>query len=218
MSENLIYKRLAEINKEIGAIAKTDKNRQQGFNFRGIDSVYNALHDIMAKHEVFTTSEIISQETREKETKSGTTLFYRLLKIKYTFHTVDGSSVSTEIVGEGMDPGDKATNKAMSIAHKYAFLQMFTIPTEEEKDPDFTTLEPIKNDNKKRTQEELLSDGKKACIDMITNLKLDAQNKQNLIKKVGSITSVEAIKEQYKDLDNMLKAQPVAETFQGEIF
>ncbi len=38
------------------------------------------------------------------------------------------------MLNEGMDSGDKASNKAMSAAHKYALLQVFCIPTEEPKD------------------------------------------------------------------------------------
>ena len=45
---------------------------------------------------------------------------------------------------EGMDSGDKATNKAMSIAFKYACFQVFCIPTEEMQDPDADTPDPIK--------------------------------------------------------------------------
>ena len=41
-----------------------------------------------------------------------------------------------------MDSGDKATNKAMSIAFKYACFQVFCIPTEEMKDPDSDTPDP----------------------------------------------------------------------------
>ena len=43
-----------------------------------------------------------------------------------------------------MDSGDKATNKAMAIAFKYACFQVFCIPTEEmkEQDPDAKTPEP----------------------------------------------------------------------------
>ena len=40
-----------------------------------------------------------------------------------------------------MDSGDKASNKAMAIALKYAFFQVFCIPTEEMKDPDAETPE-----------------------------------------------------------------------------
>ena len=56
--------------------------------------------------------------------------------MQYTFWTVDGTSVECSVIGEGMDSGDKATNKAMAIAHKYALLQTFCIPTEDMIDPD----------------------------------------------------------------------------------
>ena len=38
-----IAQALSEIMKAVGAIAKKDKNTSQGFNFRGIDSVVNAV-------------------------------------------------------------------------------------------------------------------------------------------------------------------------------
>jgi len=40
-----------------------------------------------------------------------------------------------------MDSGDKATNKAMSAAYKYALMQTFAIPTEGDNDADATTHE-----------------------------------------------------------------------------
>jgi hypothetical protein len=58
--------------------------------------------------------------------------------------TSDGSSVTTVITGEAMDSGDKATNKAMSVALKYALLQMFLIPTDDMRDPDATTHPEVK--------------------------------------------------------------------------
>ena len=42
-----------------------------------------------------------------------------------------------------MDSGDKATNKAMAIAMKYALFQVFCIPTDEMKDPDAETPDEI---------------------------------------------------------------------------
>ena len=41
-----------------------------------------------------------------------------------------------------MDSGDKASNKAMSAAFKYACFQTFCIPTEEMQDPDAETPPP----------------------------------------------------------------------------
>jgi hypothetical protein len=43
--------------------------------------------------------------------------------------------------GEAMDSGDKATNKAMSAAYKYACFQAFSIPTESRDDEDHQTHE-----------------------------------------------------------------------------
>lgn len=137
MSESpKIYERMAAVMRDIGAIGKDSVNQQQHFKFRGIDAVYNELHDVMAKHCVFSVPEVLNDSSEERQTKTGGNLIYRILKIKYTFYTDDGSSVSCVVIGEGMDSGDKASNKAMAIAHKYALLQTFCIPTEEQKDPD----------------------------------------------------------------------------------
>jgi hypothetical protein len=57
-----------------------------------------------------------------------------LLTIKFTFYTTDGSSVSAVGIGHALDTSDKATNKAQSSALKYALMQTFLIPTEEDKD------------------------------------------------------------------------------------
>lgn len=131
-----IYPALAAIMNEIPAIAKDSQNTQQGFKYRGIDSVYNALNPIMAKHGVFMAPEVQEQSREERTNKNGTVLAFVTLRMKYSFYAQDGSSVSCVVCGEGMDSGDKATNKAMSIAQKYALFQVFCIPTKETADPD----------------------------------------------------------------------------------
>jgi hypothetical protein len=125
-----IYQGIAAVMRDVDAIGKTKRNQSQGFNFRGIDDVYNAIHPLMAKYGIFTLPEVLEDRTEDRQTKNGGALIYRVLKIKYTFCAEDGSSVSATVIGEGMDSGDKASNKAMSIAHKYAFFQVFCIPTE----------------------------------------------------------------------------------------
>jgi hypothetical protein len=132
----LIFQKMAAIQQDIDAIGKNQKNAGQGFMFRGVDAVYNALHPILSKHEVFTTSEIINALREDKLTKSGGTVIYSIIDIKFTFWATDGSNVSTQARGEGMDSGDKASNKAMAVAHKYALTQTFTIPYEGMADPD----------------------------------------------------------------------------------
>lgn len=132
----MIHEKIIAVMKDTEAISKDSKNTQQGFMFRGIDSVYNALHPVLAKHGVFSTTEVISERSEDRTTKSGSALIYRILTVRFTFFAADGSSVSSVITGEGMDSGDKASNKAMAVAHKYALLQLLAIPTEDAKDPD----------------------------------------------------------------------------------
>jgi len=134
-----IYESIANIISEIGAIGKDKKNQQQGFMYRGIDDVMNALQPVLSKNKVFIVPEVLEQSRTERESKSGGVLFYSICKIKYTFYADDGSNIAAVVVGEGMDSGDKATNKAMSIAFKYACFQVFCIPTEEMVDPDSET-------------------------------------------------------------------------------
>ena len=59
--------------------------------------------------------------------------------VDMNFHftsAIDGSVCTVRMAGESMDTGDKATNKAMSAAYKYACMQTFCIPTEGDNDAD----------------------------------------------------------------------------------
>lgn len=144
MNNGLIYKKIIDVMKSIDAIGKSRDNKGQGYKFRGIDEVYNELHPLLAEHGVFTVPVVLEERSEERTTAKGSVLIYRILKMKYWFYAEDGSSIDCIVVGEGMDSGDKASNKAMSVAHKYAFLQIFAIPTEDAKDPENETPDPIK--------------------------------------------------------------------------
>lgn len=146
-----IYPALIKANKAIGAIAKNNANQQQHFMFRGVDDVYNELHPILAECGIVIIPEVESYEISEKRTKKldsnkqpyeSVTLYTRAT-ILHHFTAEDGSHVTTKVVGEAMDSGDKGMNKAMSIALKYALFQLFTIPTKEDKDPDATSYEIV---------------------------------------------------------------------------
>ena len=131
MENGLIYKKIIDIVKECPVIGKNGTNDKQKYSFRAIDDVKNYTHDVCAKHGVFWTPEVLDYTREERKTGNGGNLIYSVLKIKYTFWAEDGSSVSTVVVGEGMDSGDKASNKAMSAGEKYALSQVFNIATKE---------------------------------------------------------------------------------------
>lgn len=136
-----IYESICGVMSEIGAISKDKKNQQQGFMYRGIDDVMNALQPLFVKYKVFIVPEVLEHIREDRTSKQGNALIYSICKIKYTFYAEDGSNITAVVVGEGMDSGDKATNKAMAIAMKYACFQAFCIPTEEMADPDKETHE-----------------------------------------------------------------------------
>lgn len=134
---------IVAVNKAISAqgIAKGDRNAQQGFSFRGVDRVYEAMAGPMAEHGLFSAPEVLSVERGERESKGGGKLLLVYLTVKYTFWcATDGSSVSTTVAAEAMDSGDKATSKAMSVAHRTALLQLSTAPVNPT-EPDAETYE-----------------------------------------------------------------------------
>lgn len=134
-----IHKAILGVMEDIGAIGKNQKNAQQGFMYRGVDAVMNALQPALVKHRIYVVPEVLEQRREERQTAKGGNLLYSIVTMRYAFYAEDGSSVSAVVIGEGMDSGDKATNKAMSVAFKYACFQVFCIPTEEMRDPDGET-------------------------------------------------------------------------------
>ena len=135
----MIYGKIADCMRQLGAIGKDSYNQQQKFMYRGVDAVMNALNPVLTANHVFCVPEVLEQHREERQTKNGGNLIYSILKMCYTLYAEDGSSVSATVIGEGMDSADKSSNKAMSVAYKYAMFQIFSIPTEEMADPDADT-------------------------------------------------------------------------------
>lgn len=142
-----VYSAIASVAADLAqdGITKNRKNVQQGFQFRGIDDVYNALSPLLAKHKLVILPRMLTREVSERETQKGGTLFSVVVKGEFTFVSAeDGSRHTVEMFGEAMDSGDKATNKAMSAAYKYAAFQAFCIPTQAMDDADEHTPDPVK--------------------------------------------------------------------------
>lgn len=147
--EGKIYKAIVGVMNDVGAVKKTDKNPQQGYRYRGIDAVMNALQPAMIKNGIYVVPQVISQEREERTTSKGGLLIYSIVRVKYIFYADDGSYVEAMVIGEGMDSGDKSSNKAMSAAFKYACFQTFCIPTEEMLDSEKEDPEPVPKSQQK---------------------------------------------------------------------
>jgi hypothetical protein len=136
-----IAQALNEIMKAVGAIAKKDKNTAQGFNFRGIDSVVNAVSPALQKFGVVIVPSVEEYEYQTVEIgRNRTAMGHVRVKVTYTFIGANGDTIKATVVGEAMDSGDKATAKAMSVAFRTALLQSLSLPTDEV-DPDATSYE-----------------------------------------------------------------------------
>lgn len=131
------------INRVQTALNKTgiskDRTAQQGasFKFRGIDDVYNAISPLLAEAGLCILPRMISRHCDERQSTAGKALFYVTVEAEFDLVSAeDGTRHTIRTFGEAMDSGDKATNKAMSAAYKYACFQAFAIPTEGDNDPD----------------------------------------------------------------------------------
>ena len=188
-----IYEAISRCMEEIGAVGKDAVNKQQGFKYRGIDAVMNAINPALVKNHVFIVPEVLDQQRQERTTNKGAVLIYSICRIKYTFYAEDGSFIEAVTVGEGMDSGDKATNKAMAIAFKYACFQVFCIPTEEMKDPDEETPDRVKPQFTPATPEQLhkINEFVDAYAEMCENAK--AVDIMNQLKKMYNFSSTSDI-------------------------
>ena len=126
-----IFEALAAVSAEVGAVRKQERNKIQNFNFRGIDTVVNAVHPALVKHGVVVVPELLEKELRESKTAKGSVMVNVYLTVRYSFFGPEGDSVHAVVAAESFDSGDKATAKAMSVALRTALLQTLMLPTDE---------------------------------------------------------------------------------------
>ncbi len=229
-----IYNAINSVMSDIGAIGK-EKRSQQGFSYRGVDDVMNALAPAFIKYKLFVVPEVLEQSREEHASARGGMLIYSICKIRYTFYAEDGSHVEVVTIGEGMDSGDKATNKAMSIAFKYACFQVFCIPTEEMVDPDAEghTLPPKQDGGGKTQKKQTAKKGPEPVetkTSSVTPAKLITQEEMASVKSLVDKYSARGLKmekilkmyqikdiaemsaDQYQDCMNKLKLYEKEET------
>ena len=144
-----VYAKIAAVQGELAkvGISKSRKNHTPGqnYNFRGIDEVYNTLAPLMAEHGLCIIPRMVAHSLTERgRTKNGNVIWSAVVTAEFDFVSSDDGSIHTaRTIGEAMDSSDKASNKAMSAAYKYAALMTFAIPTEGDNDADAQTHEVV---------------------------------------------------------------------------
>lgn len=146
MNNGLIYKKMSLVMADVKGVEKSQKNLAQGFKFRGIDDMINAFYPALVRHGVFMTPRATSfthelKDVTRSNGKAGVDK-HVAIQVEYDFYAEDGSKVTIgPIPAEGLDSGDKATNKALSAALKYALIQTFSVPTADMAEADLESPE-----------------------------------------------------------------------------
>lgn len=214
----------------IDGIDKAQRNKDQNYNFRGIDDVMDALSPLMADSGIIAIPSALSREQQNLKTQKGTDMFKVVVKMRYDFTFVeDGSFVRVEMYGEANDTADKATNKAESAAYKYAFFQLLCIPLRgspgeqerpEDREADFRTpdtgsgrppapREPV--DTKQQAEEERRAAGPETIHEALKRLVKNEKERESLTSKIQTAYSV-ALLDQIPD-DKVAEAILKAEKF-----
>lgn len=110
-------------------MAKEGANTFDGYNFRGIDQVYNNLGPLLAEHKLLILPQVLDRSEQVYTNAKGTQMVRTVLRVRFVCKAVDcDGEEHIESFGEAADRSDKSTNKAMSAAFKYAMINAFCIP------------------------------------------------------------------------------------------
>ena len=215
MTELQVFKAINAVQAALvkEGISKDRRNTQQGYNFRGIDDIYNTLSGLLADNGLCILPEVLERNQVERITSKGGALFYTTVKVRYTIvSAVDGSQFVTATYGEAMDSADKSTNKAMSAAYKYMCLQVFCIPTEGDNDADATTPDTIRPAQapKQPTIDERINNFK----NLINKASLEQLNSDNYKQKFNAFC-LELGAEKSEELTKLHNDRMIALTEQG---
>lgn len=132
---------LVAVMDDVRAVEKTEVNQQQGFRYRGVDAVVDAVGPALRAHRIVVLPMVEQLDMATVEVgKQRTTMTRATVRVRYRFIVDDGSSVDAIVVGEAFDAGDKAVAKSMSVCFRTLLLQVLALPTNQP-DPDSVSYE-----------------------------------------------------------------------------
>ncbi len=137
MTHNNIYEAMNAVMQGVGYVQK-QRSANLNYSFAGEAALIAAIRPLMVENDIVVHPAGVHDLTIEQFENKNKTLMTRVCGIfNFTFyHGPSQTGFTVEVVGEGVDSGDKAANKAMTAAFKYALRQSFMIETGD--DPDAT--------------------------------------------------------------------------------
>lgn len=133
-----IFEAISAIYGSINGYVQKTKSDGLRYSFASEADLIAKLRPAMVEHGVsISVREYRDVERTVVTTAKGSSMNVCLLKaiVRFT-HASSGTFIDVEALGEGADSGDKAGNKAMTCAYKYALRQTFCIETGDDPDRD----------------------------------------------------------------------------------
>lgn len=136
-----VYAAMRDVKAILAKSGGITKEREAKFGeryqFRGIDDMYNVLCGVTADAGLIMIPRVVGEPRIEREERASgkgfQTHVWLMVEVDFV-STHDGSKHTGCFLGEAIDTSDKASNKAMSAAFKYAHIMPFQIPTHGESD------------------------------------------------------------------------------------
>jgi len=216
-----IFALLAKVAGDLAPVGKEGRNAQQNYSFRAIDDFMNAAHPALVKHGVSIVPEVLERHETERTNAKGSVSLHVVLRMAFHFVAPDGSAVRAVTEGEAADFSDKATNKAMSAAFKYALMQTFCIPlkdmAEGDKDsPELGKATPPPSVDRETGEIRTISTGQQKRLFAIGKSHgWTPEGMRAFLSRSGFTKSAEVTVDAYDDICSALEEGPTAKREPG---
>jgi hypothetical protein len=147
-----IAAKLSQVGKAIGwGVPKNGRNQTQGYDYTSAASVRMAVGPALAERGIAVSSAIEVLGRESYPNTKGNRQNHVAIRVTLTFvDSATGETLSAQGLGEGVDSGDKASAKAMTMAEKYCYVSAFTLAMGEDPEQD----EPPKKQRDERLGDE----------------------------------------------------------------
>lgn len=133
--------KLSEVGRAIGyGVPRDGRNSAQGYDYTSAARVSITVGPELAARRVAVSTAIDVIHREAFQNVKGNRQHHIVLRVTMTFIDGDGGeTLSVQAIGEGVDSGDKASAKAMTMAVKYCYVQAFTLAMGEDPEADEAT-------------------------------------------------------------------------------
>ncbi|SDE53559.1 ERF superfamily protein [Myxococcus virescens] len=129
-----LVRKLAEVMGSVGHVPKSGRNNFHKYDYATEADIVAAVRTGMADRALMLIPTVVDTKWSPPDRQKDRLV---TLTVRFTLHDGEsGEALSFEVLGEGQDPGDKATYKALTGATKYALLKLFLIPTGDDPEQD----------------------------------------------------------------------------------